>query len=67
LLRSGKRELLRRKIDELAADPRSQNANVKKLQGRAEFRLRVPDWRVIFRIEQDILWIDEVSPRGSVY
>lgn len=67
LLRSGKRELIRRKIAELAADPLSQSSNVKKLQGRTEYRLRVQDWRVIFRIEGTILWIDEVGPRGSVY
>lgn len=74
LLRSDKRELIRQKIAELASDPRSLSANVKRLQGRSEYRLRVQDWRVIFRIESDvfdveggILWIDEIGPRGSVY
>ncbi len=67
ILRSGKRELIRSKIDELAAEPLSQSANVKKLQGRPEYRLRVQDWRVIFRIEEGLLWIDDVGPRGSIY
>jgi len=67
LLRSNKRDLIRSKIDELAAEPLSQSANVKKLQGRAEYRLRVQDWRVIFRIEDDVLWVDDIAPRGSVY
>ena len=67
LIRSNKRELIRQKIDELAADPLSQSANVKRLQGRPEYRLRVQDWRIIFRIEESILWIDDIAPRGSAY
>ena len=67
LLRSDKRALLRQKIDELAADPLAPSANLKKLQGRPEYRLRVQDWRIIFRIEGDTLWIDDFGPRGSIY
>lgn len=67
LVRSDKRNLLRRKIDELAAEPLALAPNVKKLQGRSEYRLRVQDWRIIFRIEDGILWIDDIGPRGSVY
>ena len=67
LTRSGKRALIRQKISELADDPQSLQANVIRLQGREEFRLRIQDWRVIFRIEDGILWIDDIGPRGSVY
>ncbi|RVT41824.1 type II toxin-antitoxin system RelE family toxin [Sphingobium algorifonticola] len=67
LLRSNKRLLIRQKIDELANDPLSLSANVKKLQGRPEYRLRIQDWRILFRIEGDILWIDDIAPRGSAY
>lgn len=67
LLRSNKRALIRAKIDELSADPLAHAANVKKLQGRTEYRLRVQDWRVIFRLEHDVLWIDDIAPRGSAY
>jgi mRNA interferase RelE/StbE len=67
LLRSSKRTLIRQKIDELAADPLSLNQNVIRLQGRTDYRLRVQDWRIIFRIEDSILWIDDVAPRGSAY
>jgi mRNA interferase RelE/StbE len=67
LRRSNKRDLIRRKIEELADDPRSLRSNVTRLQGRPESRLRVQDWRVIFRIEGNILWIDKVLPRGSAY
>jgi mRNA interferase RelE/StbE len=67
LLRSNKRTLIRQKIDDLARDPESLGSNVKRLQGRPEYRLRVQDWRVIFRTEGDILWIDDIAPRGSAY
>jgi mRNA interferase RelE/StbE len=67
LLRSNKRVLIRQKIDELARDPLSLSTNIKKLQGRPEYRLRIQDWRIIFRIEDDVLWIDDVAPRGSAY
>lgn len=67
LRRLNKRDLIRHKIEELAADPESLRSNVTRLQGRPESRLRVQDWRVIFRIEGNILWIDKVLPRGSAY
>lgn len=67
LARSNKRLLIRQKIGELVEAPHSLGANVKRLQGRSEYRLRVQDWRVIFRIENDILWVDDIAPRGSAY
>jgi len=67
LVRSNKRKPIRRKIGELANEPLSRSANVKKLHGRPEYRLRVQDWRIIFRIEGEILWIDDIAPRGSAY
>lgn len=72
LLRSDKRELIRQKIAELAADPEALGPNVIRpnvirLQGRPEFRLRVQNWRIIFRIEDRMLLIDDIGPRGSVY
>lgn len=67
LRRCDKRALIEQKIEQLAADPRSLAHNVKRLQGRPTSRLRVQDWRVIFRIEVDILHVTEIGPRGSVY
>lgn len=67
LLRSNKRKLIRQKIAELADDPLSLSPNVNRLQGRPEYRLRVQDWRIIFRIEDDTLWIEDIAPRGSAY
>ena len=67
LARSNKRKLIADKILELAASPEKLSANIVKLKGREGFRLRVQDWRIIFRIEDQVLHIDEIEPRGSVY
>jgi mRNA interferase RelE/StbE len=67
LIRSNKRQLIRAKIDAFAATPDDMAANVIRMQGRAEFRLRVQDWRVIFRIEAGEMLIDDIAPRGAVY
>jgi len=67
LRRSDKRDLIERKIEQLAADPESLSENVKRLQGRPHSRLRVQDWRVVFLMEDDILQLVEIGPRGSIY
>jgi mRNA interferase RelE/StbE len=67
LRRSDKRRLITKKIDELARDPLALRANVKRLAGRGDYRLRIQNWRVIFRLEGNVLWIDEVVTRGSAY
>lgn len=65
--RSHKRKLITQKILELANEPDLLAANIARLQGRPGYRLRVQDWRILFRIEDDILHIDEIEPRGSAY
>ena len=60
--------LLRAKIQDLALDPLSAS-NVKKLEGRSGYRLRIGDWRVIFEVHEDVLAIAvlKIAPRGGVY
>ena len=41
--------------------------NVKKLQGRAGFRLRIGNWRVIFDENGEVLDVLDVDSRGSIY
>ena len=42
--------------------------DVKKLQGYAnDYRLRVGDLRVIFSVDNDIITIKDVLPRGQAY
>lgn len=58
---------IRSKIEQYAADPQSQANNVKRLQGREGFRLRVGDWRVIFDDDGNVLAILDIGPRGGIY
>ena len=67
LRRCDKRQLIRDKIEQLGRDPLSLSANVKRLTGRDDYRLRVQNWRVVFRIEDEVLCVDQVLPRGSAY
>lgn len=67
LARSNKRRLLFEKIGLLAENPAVLEKNVTRLKGRAESRLRVQDWRVIFVIENDTLVIRDIAPRSSAY
>lgn len=42
--------------------------DIKKLQGTDDgYRLRVGDLRVLFSIENDIIYIDNIIPRGQAY
>lgn len=60
---------IRQKLDEIAANPFANHPNAKKLQGREGYRLRVGDWRVIYKIENEklIIIVLKVAPRGEVY
>lgn len=61
-------DLIRQKIEEVAADP-AKARNVKKLKGRDGYRLRVGDWRVVYTIEAGVLVliVIEIGPRGGIY
>ena len=42
--------------------------DIKKLQGAGEgYRLRVGDLRVLFTMEDDKIYIDNIIPRGQAY
>jgi mRNA interferase RelE/StbE len=60
---------IRGKIDALAADPRGRQPNCRKMAGRHQYRLRVGDWRVLYRFEDDrlVIMILAVTPRGRAY
>lgn len=53
------------KIDQYAADPKSQANNVKALKGSSF--IRVGDWRVIMDDQGNVLAVLEIGPRGDVY
>ncbi len=61
--------LIQSKIVQLAADPFAQNNNVKKLEGRPGYRLRVGSWRVIYEIQETriVIYVLAIAPRGGIY
>jgi len=61
-------DLIRRKVQEVAADP-AHARNVTKLKGRDGYRLRVGDWRVVYDLDAGmlVLIVIEIGPRGSIY
>jgi mRNA interferase RelE/StbE len=56
-------------LDRLAANPDRQDMDIKPLQGRPAFRLRVGNYRVIFQRDDVIrvLAVERIAPRGDVY
>lgn len=58
---------IRQKVQQYADDPASLTNNVKKLQGVEYYRLRVGDWRVIFREDGLIIDVIKIAGRGEVY
>ncbi len=55
-------------LDDLAADP-YEAVNVKAMVGNDQFRLRVGGFRIIYRLERNLLIVVviDVGPRGDVY
>ena len=43
------------------------SSDVKRLQGAAEFRLRVGDYRVIFMLEKNTISILKIGHRKNIY
>ena len=44
------------------------SGDIKKLQGIDNgYRLRVGDLRVLFTLEEDVIYIEKILPRGEVY
>ncbi|MDB5971949.1 MAG: addiction module toxin RelE [Hydrocarboniphaga sp.] len=61
--------LIEAKLTLLSQNPYAPNNNVKKLQGRAAYRLRIGDWRAIYELQDEIItiYIVTVAPRGGAY
>jgi mRNA-degrading endonuclease RelE of RelBE toxin-antitoxin system len=60
--------LIRSKLDQLAADPNALANNVKALKGLDDaFRLRVGDWRVLFRNDRERIVVLDIGPRGTAW
>lgn len=54
-------------VEMLVANPESKDLDVKKLNGREGYRLRVGEWRVIYTAEGQVVAVLRIGPRGDVY
>ena len=57
------------RLEALAQNPKTPNNNVKKLQGIDGYRLRVGDWRIIYRLENKklVIVVIDIGQRKEVY
>jgi mRNA interferase RelE/StbE len=53
--------MIRNKLDALCENPRSDAFDVKKLQGREGYRLRVGDYRAIYRLNNNELIVEVIA------
>lgn len=62
-------QLIREKLNQIAANPYAPHNNVTKLQNRPGYRLRIGDWRVIYDIEDKrlVILVLKIGPRGEIY
>jgi len=60
-------KLIRAKIEQYAADPKSLANQVKALKGVDALRLRVGDYRVIFTEDGMVLLVLQVGHRRDIY
>lgn len=66
---ANKKSSILEKLEALKLDPYKENNNIKKLIGYDGYRLRVGDYRVIYRIDKEkveILVIN-IDVRGEIY
>jgi mRNA interferase RelE/StbE len=56
-------------FEALATDPRRSDLDVRRLLGRDGYRLRIGDWRALYRIEDDrlLVLVLDIGSRGDVY
>lgn len=60
-------KLIKAKIAQYAENPAAQARNVKALVGVDAIRLRVQDFRVLFRETADTITVLDIGPRGGIY
>ena len=59
---------VRSKIRQYAVDPASLANNVEAIVGElGAFRLKVGDWRIVFRLAAGVMHVRAMTSRGSAY
>lgn len=54
---------------EQLSEGNEEGLNIKALQGRDGFRMRVREWRAIYRIDAGrlVIFVLDAGPRGGIY
>lgn len=63
------RQKMENALQRLAENPDERSFDVKHLQGREGYRLRLGKWRAIFHRDDNalIILVVEAGPRGGIY
>jgi len=56
---------IKKSLEKLSLEP--PEGDIEKMKGRADYRLRVGGYRLIFRIEDNDIIISKIAPRGQAY
>ena len=54
-------------IEKVAENPATADLDIRALQSRDGYRLRVGEWRVIYSQDGVVLAVERIAPRGKVY
>ena len=57
---------IRKKLEAIAADPQAARLS-KPLVGVDSRTARVGDYRIIFTIDPEVLFVADIGPRGQIY
>jgi len=60
------RKRLRDRIEELAKAPTERAAPLQAIPGGL-WRARVGPWRIVYRFDEQTLWVDAIGVRGQIY
>lgn len=52
---------------QLIAEDKTEGLNIKKMQGVEGYRLRIGQYRAVYTIDLQVLTVEKVAPRGSIY
>lgn len=65
----GERQRVTGALSRLARDPDEPGLDVRPLQGREGYRLRIGRWRVLFRRQDDdlVILVLDAGARGGIY
>ena len=69
ILPKADRERIQTAINSLADGPNAEGLDVKPLKVRPEWRLRIGNWRILFRVDYEriIIKVIKLAARGDVY